>query len=510
MKNTISLFLFTLIFTSVYCQKVSVKKGEPQKNKKITNIEGTFTIGGKPFLIVAESNRIIVDYSAVFYPIEDDMSLGEVIRQENINIIDGFMALEKCLYIENIIVNNGKTFLFYTKRNGKNGKVYFVELEEDCKIDESNATEVMQLDLGLISKSTNFTVRQSPDGSKILLAGMVKRTQKSSDYTFKVYSSGMKNLIWEKKFDAAAADEVFRFKGSNYFNTGADQNAINKNQFLVNNNGKVFFLVNRTNIAETKADFSFISIDATGKNLKETEVAEPGNWVGETFFRLNKKGNAEFLLFYSASDAKLEVKMTGSQVDIDAISVLEYDGEKSSIKAQYTLSNDNKSLFFPVKYRKAKGDYLIGSFQITTLVETPNGDLNLVMETPFSTVGRERPFSNTSHGYVCMLTLDSAYKFKTANGFARTHTPPERNYLGTTMSNAFLNNGVLYLFYISDVKTLQCIRFDTPETFKSINLDAKYPEVSEHTLPSLTMLYEKGFIIPIHKEKEIWGSFLGL
>ncbi len=507
MKNTFITFLVLMAFSALNAQKANVKKGEVQKNKNITGIEGTFTIGGKPFLMVAESHRMIVDFSAVFYPIEDDMNLGEVIRQDNINIIDGFMTLEKCLYIERIIVNNGKTFLFYTKRNGMKGKVYFVELEEDCLIHQENATEVMQLTLGALSKTTDFAVRQSPDGSKILLAGMNNKTHKSSDFFFKVYSAGMKNLIWEKNISAPQADHN-RFKGSDQFNTNADQNGLNKNVFLVNNDGRVYFLANETNPSQTIEDFSLISIDGKGDKQTQEDIKEPGNLIGQTFFRLGKQGQAVFIFFYSDHEGKFGIQIGDrSDISINALRVLEFDGNKLETRADYPISNEEKALFYPPKYRKPKSEYLIGGFQFVTVLDSPTGELLMVMETSYSNVGREQLLSNTANGYICVIVLDSDYKFKTAHSFARVSNTTEYGG-GVLISSAFVSNGNLHLLFANELGQLQYVLFNNLQANKAVNLGAKYPDGEGFPLPVKSMAYQGGFIIPVINKKEICTSLL--
>ncbi|HEY1046749.1 MAG TPA: hypothetical protein VGF79_09940, partial [Bacteroidia bacterium] len=396
----LTILVLTVLFCSVnaYSQRAAVVKGAPIKHKKITNILGNFTIGGKPYLLVGESTRMIVDQSAVFYPVEDDMTLGEPIRQENVNIIDGQMTLDKCIYIENIIVNEGKTFLFYTKRKGSIGKIYFVELGEDCIINQEESVEVMELNLGYLAKNTNFDVKLSPDGSKILLVGMVKKTQKSSDFYFRVYQAGMKKLIWTKDITAPALTDG-AFKGSDEYNTGANVNNDRVDNFLINNLGRVYFLIRRTNPSETKEDFKFLSLDEKGNSTSEIEIDEPGNWIGSWFFNLEKNGKARLTFFYS-KEAKMQVSVGDvDPVNKNSISVIEFDGLK--ITSIYDHKYDNKEMenFYPLKSRKAKADYKLTGFNISNIYSLENGNKVMLLEKSYSTVGFERPISSNANGF---------------------------------------------------------------------------------------------------------------
>ena len=500
MKIKILFLLLTFSAAIANSQKTTVKISEFSKNKKTTGIEGLFTIKGKPFLIVGESNRMIVDYSAAFYPIESDNSLGEVIRQENVNIIDGMMQLEKCIYVENIIVTEGKTLLFYSKRNGKKAKVFYVELDEECQIKEEDAVEVMDLQLSTLNKSTNFAVQQSPDRKKILLVGMNAGTNKSCKFTFKVYNSGMSSLIWEKELEAPETNDSYpMFKGFDYFNTELGPNHIYKSNFLINDAGRVYFLEDKVNPAGNKHEMKFVSIEPSGKNINSVEISGVGEYFSSYLFRLNKNGDANLMFFYSKIKKKVEVSNDWG-AKINAFLALNYDGTKSTVIADYEISDEQQSQFFPSKNRKPKADYRIGGFEITKALEMPDGGIALMMNQSFSTVGTERPMSNTSHGYVCVVVLDSAYKFKSLFSFTRINYPNKIRMQITVCNKLFLIDGKLHLLNRNEDDALQLFVLDTPMP-KAINVNAKYAEQECTPLLENSAYMDGAFLIPVAKEK---------
>jgi hypothetical protein len=508
MKKLLFLTTATLFFLCLQAQKIIVNNGLAQKNKKLNDIQGTFTIGGKPFIIGSESNRLIVDYSAVFYPVEEDMNLGEAIRQENINIIDGMMQLEKCLYLERIIVNNGRTFAFYTKRKGKNGKVFFVEMEEDCQIDQEKAIEVMDLDLGIIDKHTNFTVRQSPDGSKILLAGMVKKTQKASDFFFRVYSSGMENLLWKSNFSAPSG-EMDYFGDVERFSTAKDNNNIDENRFLINNEGRVFFLSNRTNVSETKIDFGIISFDSKGENRKEVDIEEPGNWLGSNFFRLNKKGNANLFFFYSAHDGKFDLKGDLSTVNTNSLSILEYDGYALLKLYDHEFDNKEQSQFYPTKSRNNKDHYNITEFHISGILDTPDGETVLLLEKSVSTLGNEHPFSNTDNGYICLMVMDSSFGMKYTHSFMRFSN--SSNYgTGYSICSLHIVNGSLLGLFVNEQGQLHSVSFINSQTCKISNISAQYTDDNRYPIVCRSMMYNGGIFLPLMGKPLVGASMITL
>lgn len=506
------LFLFAALCSIAVlldAQKAEVTRGNPQKVKKITDVLGTFTIGGKPFLMVGESTRMVVDQSVVFFPIAEDMSLGEVIRQENVNTMDGQMEIQKCIYLENIIVSGGKTFVFYVKRDGNKGKLYYVEMEDDCQINQENATELMALDVGRVNSTAYVTVRQSPDKSKILLVAMDFKSQKSSDFTFRVYSAGMKDMLWEKTFKAPEP-YMGSFYHENDFNTGVDPNNWDDNYFLVNNNGEAFFLCNRTNVAETKSDFRFIHIDSKGANVNESEIEEPGNWVGSTFFRLDKEGRANFIFFYSASASKLVFQVGDvNPVNTNTMRVVRYDGKKQDIVQNHTFTNEEQALFYPVKSRKTKADYKISEFSIGSVIELNTGELAMVMGKGISTVGHERPASSNGNGYVCVMVLDEDYKMKTVHSFMRvSYFKGVRGMWG--YYSAYMLDGALYLLYANEKEELQCVRFNDAHTPTNVALSPKYNTSDGYPCIHLGVLYQGGILLPVRNDKEVMASLIKL
>lgn len=504
------LFLFVVLCaTAVFlnAQKADIIRGNPQKVKKITDVLGTFTVGGKPFIMVGESTRMIVDQSVVFFPVEDDMSLGQPIRPENVNTMDGQMEIQKCIYLENIIVSGGKTLVYYVKRDGNKGKLYYVEMEDDCQINQENATELMDLDVGRVNSTAYVTVRQSPDRSKILLVTMDFKSQKTSDFKFRVYSAGMKEMLWEKAFKAPEPNMGIFYNRDDY-NSGTDPNNWQDNFFLVNNSGEAFFLCNRTNVSETKADYSFIHIDAKGGNMTESEIEEPGNWVGSNFFRLDNRGRANFIFFYSASASKVVLQVGEiNPVNTNTMRVVAYNGKKQEIIQDHTFTNDEQALFYPAKNRKAKADYKISEFSIEQILQLNSGELVMVMGKGVSTVGNERPFSNAGNGYTTLVVLDSAYNAKQMHSYVRV------SYLkglrGIWMTNfAYLSEGKLHLLYINDKEEVQCLRFTDMKTSSNVPVASRYPSSDGYPVFSTGIVYNGGVIFPILDDKEVAASFI--
>lgn len=506
MKHTILFLAILCCSMNAFSQKATVLKGASIKHKKITNILGSFTIGGKPFLLVGESTRMIVDQSAVFYPVEDDMTLGEPIRQENVNIIDGEMTLEKCIYIENIIVSDGKTFLFYTKRKGSNGKVYVVELGEDCIINQDEATEVMALNLGFLAKNTNFDVQLSPDGSKVLLVGMVKKTQKSSDFYFKVYQAGMNKLLWTKDITAPALSDG-NFKSSDEYNTAANVNNDRSNNFLINNLGRVYFLIRRTNPSETKEDYKFLSLDEKGNSSGEIDVLEPGNWMGSWFFNLEKNGKARLTFFYS-KEPKMQVRVGDvDPVNKNALSVIEFDGFKVTNLYDHQYNNDEMMNFYPMKSRKVKSDYKLTGFNLSNIYDLENGNKVMLIEKSYSTVGDERPMSSNSNGFVTVLFMDSNYNLIKTYAYLRNSFI--RGYTGMSQSSAaYVQNGVFYLCHYNEKQEVVYLRFDGPEKVSTLNLMPKILEEDGVVCFTAHMSFNGGFILPIRKDANLFNAFI--
>lgn len=499
----IPLSILFFSFVLAHAQKPKVTVSEYTKHKKSSGIDGIFTIDGKPFLLALESVHMVVDYSANFYPINDDNTLGDVIRQENVNVNMGDLALEKCLFIESIIVSNGTTFLFYSKRDGGDVTIYYVELKEDCQIDESEATEVMKTKTNKVAKNCDFAVRQSPDKSKILLVGMTRGSAKNSTFFFKTYTAGMKSLIWEKTIEAARSNEAF-FSGYNRFNTVNDNDGVNYNSFLINNEGRVFFLSDWSNPSGQKHDLNFISIDPSGKTKTEAEVPFKGEYYVRQFFRLTPSGKAQLTLFYSTNKLPKVEPTNQWGADVNALSFLEYDGKTVDVKADYTMDEEAQSQFYPVKFRKPKSDYRVGGYEIIKSIDLPNGELAFQLCQSFSTVGTERPFSNTAHGFVCVLILDSNYQIKSCTPMVSGFGGNGIQFLYGGGSNLVHIDNKVVLFYKDENQVAQMLVLGEGAQ-KPVNIGAGMNEIDG--MPSFNYLYysDKTFIVPFYNSKKGYG-----
>lgn len=502
MIKLISISLLTVTLTLGSNSKIDVKVQPMVRTKKKVHEQGVFTINNKPFILIADSRDNFVRMNAVFYPIQDNMELGEPMRQEGVKIIDEYLTAPKNIYIENIITNNGQTYLFYSKRNEKGVTVSYVTLEEDCIIDENAATEVMDLERSTFSKFTSFDVIQSPDKSKILIVGMNVNANNTAEYIFKLYNQKMGQLQFEKTIKTYKTKGAF--KGSDNFNGGVDPNSANNRHFLVNNEGRIYFLVDKENNSGIKHKLKFLSLESSTGEVSEKEFDIPGEYYVRTDFRLNKKGEACYFVFYSTESLpKIEVtNLWGARVT--SLFVIAYDGIQSKVLSDIQFSDEQLSQFYPMSKRKSKTEYRIGGYVISNTLDLPNGDLAIVMQQSFSTVGTERPASNQGNGYVNVLILDSGLQFKSCHpyvsfAFSAKYNEPHRGKI-------YIRDGKLELLYINEKHELQLINLSDKNS-KPINFGSKYSEKC-YPLLRVSMLNDGNYIIPIKNTKKIGCSSL--
>ncbi|MEZ4805073.1 MAG: hypothetical protein R2852_06215 [Bacteroidia bacterium] len=491
MIKPLTFLLITLSsFAFVHNARVKVNVHPMVKNKKLIQLEGMFTVNNKPFLLISENRHLAVNYTAAIYPIEKDGNLGTPIRQPDVNLIDVYMAQKKSIYLENIIINKDKTWVYFTKRKKGNGTVCCVELKEDCIINREGAQELMNLDLGTFHYYAAFDVRQSPDQSKILVVGMNSKTNKSSEYIFKLYTAGMKELIWEKKLNAPRRQGFF--KGSDNFSTGREPNSKIFCNFLLNNNGDVFMLADKENPSGLKHELSIYALDGKTGEHTSTEINLPGEYFNGTIFRLGKNGEANFMAFYSSIKEKFVEFSNQSGVKINSFVALSYDGKETKTLADFTFTDEQQSLFYPAKKRKPKTDYRIGGYTISNSINTPTGDLAILMEQSFSTVGTERPFSNKTNGYVNVLILDSALQFKSCHPYERFQSTVPYRYF--TVSRLFIRDGELELMYGNKDEQLQLVNISKPSA-RPMNLGSKYPQECS-PFANTSLLLDGNYLVP--------------
>lgn len=495
-------FILILIALSKICysqsQSAKVSISEFVKHSKTSIVEGIFTVGDKRFMMTAEG----AVYFAAIYPITDDNAIGEVIKQENVILSVAGMTCKKCLYIQWIIVNNDQTFLFYSKREGALATVYYVKLDEDCIIREEEAVEVMQLKLSHIAKNTDFVVRQSPDKSKILVGGMNRGSAKNCEFIFKVYSAKMGSLIWEKTFEAARTDKG-TFGGGNRFSTINDFETLNNNNFLINNEGRAYFLSDWRNPSGKKHELTYVSIDQNGKTKTTAEVPFKGEYYVRQLFRLTPSGKANLILFYNTE--KVPVEMTNMWgADVNAMSFQEYDGNKVNVKADYTLSEDDQSKFYPEKFRKNKSDFRIGGYDIARVMDLPNGDIAFLLHQTFSTVATERPFSNTAHGFTCVMITDSNYAIKKTQSYVSKNSYAWRRFYYKSNCNLMLINQKLHLFYIDESENIMVQIIDDTKN-KGTNFGTSIKAQNAFVYLDLIIFRKDELFVPLGTKKNMYG-----
>jgi len=497
MKKLLCAAIALLSIYVLNAQKPKLEMGEFVKHKKSEKIRGILNINGDPFLLIDESRGLILDYTATFYPIENNINLGENIRQKNLNVEITDLPMQKCLFITSVINAAGKTIVFYAKREKNDVGIYQVEMDEDCQVIPRNAEEVMRVKISRVFKHLRFAVRQSPDKSKVLAVGMSAGTNKSSKYTFKVYSGNMKKVIWEKTIKTARTNEP-GFKGSNPYSNTKEVNSILHNNFLINNEGRVFFLRDKENNSGKKHEIHFVSFDLNGEKMTEAELPFKGEYYVQYTFKLNHRGNANLIMFYSQDKAPaIEVANEWGQ-DINALLSVEYDGNKTNVVADYELTEDQQGEFYPSKFRKSKTDYRIGAYEVSKTIDLPNGEMAMLLEQSIKTVGTERPFSNTAHGFVCVAIFDSMFNIKSLTPIVATGSLwPSTYHCG---ANIFMHNGKLLLMY-NDADRVMNYCFLDEEDPKPVAVGKKIKDAGARPA-FMHIIYHKGsYLIPITRDK---------
>ncbi len=491
MKN---ILLVVIAFSStigIYAQKIKAKNGQEHNQEfRLPSLGGIIRIDGNPYLL--QTGSAYVSQGSIIFQIKENMNLGE-----GIPLSTNFES-KGTVSIQNIIVNKGKTILFYRIWEGKTIRIYFVELDQKGVIKWEKSAEVMQFKQNAVNAhiENDFTVRQSPDGSKILLSSGY------TDMTFKVYSSGMDKLLWEKSLTAPA---VWNGMGGDHdrYNTEKDQNDIWDNRLLINNEGRVFLV---GDVAKKK--IPFLSVDPTDKHVKITEMDEPGFITGTRFFRLSDNGNANFFFFYPPLHSKEELKAEHGNKSLDRIitanpngfRVVEYDGDEIKVLSEHLFNNAERSLFFPEIIRESDKLCLNKDFALSHIVAAPSGETVMVLEMGKGPDG-------FSYGIICTIVLDKELKIKSIFSFMRMSTYLFSNSTSYEESKdgkaanrcavSFMNDNLHLMFY-NDKGSLQVASFNNLETVKINDLGGQYSTNENVVLNSAAMVDDK-LVVPVIK-----------
>lgn len=496
MKKLIVVSIVLLSFLNSYSQKTNVVKGKYHKNKKIelslsNGMEGLISISGNVILAIGESRSLIVSRSSLFHSIEENMDIGSSIRPKKV-LFSGQM-LKKRIYIEQFVEIDGTVYVFYSKKVKNKAIIYFTEFNEDCQINTSKGTEVMQLQLAKLMGQADFTVRKSFDGSKILCVGNSMISQKSASLIFKEYDKGMENLLWKKQYKAKVSNNWFSLATYDPVDISKNQNNMTNNKCLVRNDGRIFFLIDKENTTGTTVEYKIISIDPTGKNVTEgnVKISESKSYMGSSYFRLDNKGNANFIFFHS-ENADLLLFGTEAQSDINMLKIVSYDGLSMKDIYDKKLSNEQKSLFFPANKRKSKTNYNISGFGIDNIVDNEKGELAIIMSKNGPNVGSIVSLSNNNkYGFIATMVLDSAMNFKTVHSFIKGNQVSEHF--------DFYYDNNLNILSANENNEFQLVKFDQFETFKITKIKYKITDKNERVYFDKAIIVDDGVILPVTK-----------
>jgi hypothetical protein len=189
--------------------------------------------------------------------------------------------------------------------------------------------------------------------------------------------------------------------------------------------------------------------------------------------------------------------------DVNAMSFQEYDGNKVVVKADYKLTEEEQGKFYPSKFRKPKSDYRIGGYDIARVIDLPNGNIAFLLNQWFSTVATERPFSNTAHGFTCVLTLDSGYNIKSTQSFVSKNGIASRRYFNGNC-NLMLIKEILYLFYVDENEELIIQTIDDKNS-KGTRYGATIAAQDALAYLDIIIFRKDDFLLPLNTKKNKIG-----
>lgn len=479
-------------------QKPNLEYGTQYKLKHFIRFEGQFILHGNPYILATHNKVLSPGLRAVFYRVKDDYNLSNPIVQKNLKLTGKNVNNERFLYLQNIIVSNGNTFLFFAKRKGNNVNIYVQNLDEGFKIDVKKADKVMSIALEKRQREIHFTVRQSPDQTKILLISMTKKKDKKPLYTAKVYDGEMHKMYWTSKFNANECREE-TFKGGQIFNSGINTDNYIYNWFLVSNSGRMFFLSNNSANKYSKLDCALISFDDSGRNKHETDLIEPGVAMGGVKFILNKKGNAQIYWLYNS-------EINGEKAGINALQVVEYDGNTTNVLKEYVFEESEIKQFLPgIKNNLNSKNNLIG-YYILNIHFKPNGDSYLIFDKPDAMVGIQDPLLKLHYGFITVLEFDSNYMIKNFQSFMKGNSYTTGRFFPFNVSSSLIGNK-LHLVFLNNFREIVWAELEEdkdPVISKLGGFSKK-----EKILPTMCMYHDKRFLIPAqHRGRR--GSVLSL